>query len=172
MTYLNPETVPIPGQDSVDNNYLQDVVGNKTDTHSGDSLYSLSETLNDHVHKPSKVYPTLAAGVTITCGTPAWTLGNFVEIVPASTITTDFDIHHLSIENLSANAVYEIVLYYGGSDIEAGRVRVTKNTNFDSVFNVPMQTPIIPANSRIRAKIASDSGNADTSDLSIKYHEY
>lgn len=171
MTFL-PQSVTVPSQDSADNNIWGDVIGNKTDTHSGDSIYALTKILNEHVHKPSKVYPTLASGVQITCGTPAWTLGAFATIVPASTIASDFDVHHISIENISANAVYELVLYYGATDIEAGRVRFTKNANLDSVFNIPMQTIVIPADSQIRAKLASDSGNADNADISIFYHTY
>lgn len=171
MAYLPLDQSP-PSQDSADNASFKDVIGNKTDTDAGDSLYSLIHILGDHVHSPSKVYPTLATGVVVTCGTPAWTLGNFATIIPASTITSKFDIHYISVEALSANAVYEIVFYYGATDIEAGRVRVTKNANQDSTLNVPMQTIIIPANSQIRAKVASDSGNADTITLSTKYHTY
>ena len=48
MTFLDPKIVPVPGQDSTDNNYLQDVVGNKTDTNAGDSLVAITKiTLTD-----------------------------------------------------------------------------------------------------------------------------
>ena len=138
MTWLTP-SVPVPAQDSADNNYIQDVVGNKTDTHDGNSMYAVTETLLEHVHSPSKVYPTLANGVTVTTGAGAWGLGSFVEIVPASTITSDFDIHHISLEALSASGAYELVLYKGAasSEIEIGRVRFAKNSNFDSLINQP-----------------------------------
>ena len=172
MTYLNPLTIPIPGQDSANNSYIQDVVGNKTDTHAGDSLYGKIETLTDHIHSTTKVYPTLANGVTVT-GDAAWTLGAFVEIVPVNTITSDFDIHFIDIEDISANDVYELVLYkgLGGSEIEIGRIRFTKDAVQAGTVNQPFQTELIAANERISAKVASSSGS-DNVTISIRYHTY
>lgn len=174
MSYLDPKKVPVPSQDSSNNNYLQDVIGNKTDTHDGDSIYAINETLLDHVHSESKVYPTLANGVTVTAAAGAWTLGSFAEIFPASTITSDFDIHYIGVENISANDVYELVLYSGpvASEIEIGRVRFAKNTNLEGTINQPFQTPIILANERIAAKLASQGGGSDTVTISIFYHTY
>jgi hypothetical protein len=137
-----------------------------------DSPYAHAHYAEEHIHSPGLVYPTLAAGVTLTCAAVAWTLGAFATIVPASTIGSEFDIHYLSIEALSANAVYEIVLYYGATDIECGRVRVTKNAVMDGTVNAPFQTPLIPADSQIRGKVASNTGAADTVDLSVFYHTY
>lgn len=135
-----------------------------------DSLYDKMHNSEEHVHSASKVYPTLAAGVTLTAGA-AWTLGAFAEIVPASTITSEFDIHHISVEALSAVEVYEIVLYYGAGDTECARVRATKAAALEGTLNVPVQTVLIPANSRIRAKVAT-AGGGDTCDISIFYHTY
>jgi len=164
---------PVPAQDSADNNNISDAIGNKTDTHSGDSLHAKTAQMLEHIHKPSLVYPTLAAGVTLTCGNAAsWTLGAFVEIIPASTVTKDFDLHFVSIEDLSANTVFEIHFFFGASDTFCGSCRVTKNAVFDGTLNAPVQTFLIPANSRIRAKIASATGNADTADISVFYHTY
>ncbi|NHJ39632.1 MAG: hypothetical protein FK731_06315 [Asgard group archaeon] len=172
MTFLTTNVL-VPSQDSANNTVWGDVIGNKTDTHNGNSLVSKTETLLEHVHGASKVYPTLANGVTVTTGVGAWTLGNFVEIVPSSTITSDFDIHWVSIESISANDVYELVLYKGAltSEIEVGRVRFTKNAALDSTLNIPMQTSIIDANERVSAKIASSSGS-DNATISLFYHTY
>jgi len=134
------------------------------------SPYGKLHTIEEHVHAVGCVYPTLASGVTVTAGA-AWTLGAFVEVVPASTITDEFDIHYVSIENISANDVYELHLYYGAGDTLAGMVRFVKNAAVDAVVNVPFMTPLIPANSRIRAKLASASGG-DNADISVFYHTY
>ena len=147
-------------------------IGSKIDPVTGDTVCARVHAINDHIHSPSKVYPTLAAGVTVTADAASWTLGSFTEVVPADTIASVFDIHWVSLEGISANGVYELVLYYGDTDIECGRDRFTKNANLDSTLNVPMQTPLIPANSKIRAKLASDNAVADTVDISLFYHVY
>lgn len=164
----------VPSQNSSDNIDMADVIGNKTDNSSGDSAYSILHILEEHAHDPSKVYPTLADGVNITGGAGSWVLGSFVELIPASTITDKFDIHWVHVEAVSANDTYELVLYSGelGSEVEICRARFTKSTTAGagaSEFHV--QTPIIPANTRISAKLAS-SGGGDNVDISIQYHEY
>jgi len=47
MTYLNPNAVPVPSQDSADNSFMQDVVGNKTDTAGGDSLVAINTLIKE-----------------------------------------------------------------------------------------------------------------------------
>jgi len=172
MTYQNPTTVPVPSQDSADNNYFQDVIGNKTDTSAGDSIYSHVHTLEEHVHSASIVYPTLATAVTVSAGA-SWVLGSFVEIVPASTITSAFDIHYIYVDSISANDTYELVLYKGAesSEIEVGRVRFSKTAAQEGTDNQPFQTPLIAANERISAKVASSSGSNNVS-VGIMYHIY
>ena len=158
----------VPAADSADNANMRDVIGNKTDTQAGNSLYALVDTLNDHIHTEAKVYPTLANGVEV-LGGAAWTLGDFVEIVPADTIAAPFDIHYINIEALSVAEVYEIVLYAVSTEI--GRIRVAKDAIQAGLNSKPITTPIIPANTQIRAKSASESG-ADTATISLSYHTY
>lgn len=172
MSFL-PQDVTVPSQDSADNVDWGDVIGNKTDTDSGDSLYANIKTLLEHVHSPQKVYPTLAAAITVAGGAGAWTLGNFVTIVAASTITSVFDIHWIQLSNATADDEYELVLYYGATDIEAGRITFTADSSaqISVVSPAPMQTVKIPANSQIRAKLASSTGS-DSVDVKIFYHTY
>ena len=160
----------VPAANSAANLGMADVVGSKLDNQDGDSLASRLHNLEEHAHTASKVYPTLADGVAVTAGA-AWVLGAFAEVVPINTIAVDFGIHHISVETLNTNDEYEIVLYQGASDVEVGRVRVTKNAVMDGTMNIPFQTPIIPANARIRAKCASDAGGSIAT-ISIFYHEY
>lgn len=129
--------------------------------------------LLDHAHKPSKVYPTLAAGVTLPASGVAWTLGAITEVVPASTITAQFDIHDVVVEGLSANAVYEIVLYKGGSgaEVEIGRVRCVKSAAQDGALSIPFMCELQDANERISAAVA-DSVGTSTATISVHYHEY
>ena len=158
---------PVPTADSANNNTMNDVIGSKLDTPDGDSIYAKAYTILCHLLTASHVYPTLANGVAVLSGA-AWVLGNFVEIVPINTIASRFCIHFISVEALTANDVYELVLYTG-ADVELCRARFTKNAVQDGTVNVPVRTTIIPANTQIKAKLATSTG-ADTSTISIMYH--
>ncbi len=160
----------VVAQNSSDNYTLGDVIGNKTDTHAGDSIYSILEVLKDHNHSACNVYPYLAGGVQITGHATAYTLGAFAVIVPASTITSPFDIHHIVIEDISATGIYVVSLY--AAEVLIGSTKVIKAAAQDSTDSIPFQTALIPANTQIQAKIASSSGGGDTITLSVKYHEY
>lgn len=238
-------TENLPTADSADNDHMADVIGNKTDTHDGDSIAAMAHILEKHIHSASKVYPTLVDGIVVTSHTSAWRLGDaaiivgitknidngdavdlggghvripitghgygvgsfvtiagtvnyngtfeivsngFVDYIVIESafvsetfvgggaetvidvILSDFDIHYLSIENLSANGVYEIVLYDDGTEV--GRVRCTKNAAQDGTVNVPIQTPIIAASSVITAKTTSNNAAEDTVTISMFYHTY
>ena len=126
------------------------------------------DIIYEHGHAASNCYPTLANGVAV-LGGAAWTLGNFVEIIPVNTITEDFDIHFISIEDLSVVEVYEIVLYAVTTEIS--RVRVARTANQDSTTQIPIQTPMIKANTQIQAKSATASGG-DTATIALHYHTY
>lgn len=160
----------VPSQNSAANLQSRDVIGNKTDTHDGNSLYAFGHTMDEHIHKASKVYPTLAGGKTVTAAAGAWTLGNFSEIVPINTITDDFDIHFVSIESFTANDVYELVLY--ATTTEIARVRFARTAVQSPTLNTRIQTPIIDANTQIQAKIACAGGTSRAITMSIFYHTY
>lgn len=166
----------VPAADATRNINTRDVVGNKTDTHDGNSLYS--HVIADNDHKVSKVYPTQFAGSNYTTVNTVWGLTNGELggsgtniLVPASTITSDFEIHYVSVEALGGNNVYEIILYNKTTAVEIGRTRVTKNAAQDGTVNVPIQTPIQAANSEIGWQVASD-GQLETITISIFYHTF
>ena len=131
---------------------------------------SLDDIINEHMHSNSQVYPTLAGGVAV-LGGAGWVLGNFVPVIPADTIVEPFDVHYVIIEDLSANDIYEIVLYACAAQTEVGRVRVVQSAAMDGTMNIPIQTPVIDANCKIDAKSASASGT-DTATISLMYHTY
>lgn len=138
-----------------------------------DSPYYHLHRGSDHFHSVGQVYPSLVDGIAVTAGAagPPWELGVFVEIVPINTITEEFDIHFISVEGLNANDVYELHLFQGGSDVLVGQKRFTKNAVMDGIVNVPFQTKVIPANARIRAKLASKAGGSIAT-ISIGWHPY
>ncbi len=172
MSFIEPGHGP-PAADSAANATMNDVIGNKSDTHSGTSLKAMAHTIDEHFHQEQKVYPTLADGVTLTTAAGDWALGTVVEIVPINMITSDFDIHEVVIEDVNTtDKTYELVLYSGPGDTEIGRIRFAASTNKGGVPNATMQTPIIDANLRIRAALAIQDGTGKTAVVSIRYHTY
>ncbi len=139
------------------------------------SIWDKVEMIEEHIHGVSSVYPTLASGVTVTATDDggSWDLGTVVEIIPASTIVKDFDVHYIGIEDVSDNTVYELVLYSGAGDTEIGRVRTSREGGADgSLRAISIMTPIIAANSRIRAALATPGNNGETLTISLFYHTY
>ncbi len=161
-----------PTADSANNNLTSEVVGNKNDTHDGDSIRAVLHTLDEHSHKASNVYPTLASGATITGGAGAWGLGNFSEVVPVSSITSDFDIHYIDVEATSASDTYEIVLYAATTEISRVRITFIDVVNSQTLPSIPIQCAIQPANTQIQTKIATKAGGNDTIQFSLHYHTY
>ena len=143
------------------------------DGHNGTTLFGRHNEQIEHIHAIQKVYPTLAAGVTLTTHATTWLLGTIVEIVPINTIGNEFDIHEVLVEDVNTqDKTYELVLYYGAGDTECGRTRFASGSIKGGVPAVAMQTIIIPANSRIRGQLAIEDGSGKTAKISLRYHEY
>ena len=160
----------LPAADDTDNHNMSDVIGNKSDTSSGNSIIALLKLVESRLNNPSKVYPTLANGVAVASSAVAWTLGTNTEVVPVNTITTQFLIYLVKIEAASATDIFEVVLYSGaGAGTEIGRFRTNRNTDFPEAGDVVISTEIIAANSRISARIASKTAGAKTLTVSIHY---
>ena len=140
---------------------------------SGERTQGLAHLNEEHNHSIQKIYPVGAGPVTLTAGGGAYTVGAIVQIVPAGTITDEFDIHWLSISSLSATAEYEFILYQGGagSETEISRVAVTRGGVQLTSFQSACLTPLLDANTRISAALSSSSAGA-TGAIKIFYHTY
>ena len=152
------------------------VIGKFTDEEGINTLAGRTFEIKTHLHSACNVYPTLANGIEVAAVNDAstWTLGTITQVVPINTIALPFDIHYLLIENASADTTYCIVFYYGPDDTECGRTRFTKDSigQLAVTSSVPFITPLIPANSRIRARLATPGNNGETVTLSVFYHTY
>jgi len=129
------------------------------------------DVIEEHLHSLSCVYPTLQAGVSVLSGI-AWTLGNFVELIPINTIVKDFDVHYLIIESVTDDETYELVFY----DVETEISRIRWSSDLAAggrVISIPIPTlmQIQKKNSQIQLKLAS-SGATETVVLSVIYHVY
>lgn len=161
----------IPSLNGAGNTDIADVIGGKTDGHTGSSLSAIIHTIEEHAHSAQKVYPSGAAGVSVVAGAGAWTLDAYSTIVAAGAITSEFDIHWAVLGDPSANEDYELVLYYGATDIECARIPFTRTNNFLNSISVPIQTPIIVNESQIRARLMSAAGGSNVP-IKIIYHTY
>jgi hypothetical protein len=162
----------VPAADSANNVTIADVIGNKLDTHAGNSIKSYVDELYDQFQLERHVYPSLGVGATIVSNAVAWTYGNYGVIVPANTITRDFHILSVSIETCSVAAgVFQLALYKGSADdvITAKRFSLAGGFWGNMVYIVGSEE--VEANSQVRARLASSVGAA-TITVSVDYFEH
>ena len=158
----------LPGVDSADNVVIRDGIGNKSDTHDGNSILAFAHRVDEHFHTAQEVIPDLAAGVTVTSGNPAFVLGAFTEIVAANAIGDDFDLHFVTME-MNNNADYFLKLY--AVETLIATVHSIRNANITAINQVQLMTTIIPANTQIQAKLASSAGTASAG-IHLWFHRY
>lgn len=166
--------IAVPAADSAANVDMADVIGNKTDTHDGDSIYSRLDEVYDNLNLERKTYPTLAAGAAVVSANSNWAYGAYSVVVPASTITADFHILNVSIEGCNRDATFQLELYKGAVNdvVTAVRFNITGGFFGNQVYFVGSEE--VPANSQVRARLASSNGAAEiaTITISIIYYEH
>jgi hypothetical protein len=165
---------PVTAQDSAANVDIADVIGNKLDaTHTGgNSIYALLHTIEEHFHARQRVYPPAANPVVLTAinGVGSWSNGAWVQVVPLTTITNTFDVHHLDISAISANEDFEIDIANGTTVIAT--ISFTRGGVQSQSVSRPVETDIQAANSQIQARLRSGADNGETCGIKIWYHEY
>lgn len=166
----------VPTQNSSANTTERDVIGNKTDDENGNSLYARMYTHGKHIHSSGLIYPVLATSILLQKDAGAWAAfpATKTEIIPANTIALPFDLHFALATTLSANGEYTIALYQGTAGAEtlicyASAVRTAIGGTEGAI---PIQTIILPANTRISAALSSSNAAQDTLRLKLYYHEY
>ncbi len=166
----------VPSQDSVDNAQMRDVIGNKTDTHDGNSLNAFAHTSDEHFHSVVFIKPNLAGSVTLTSDAGAWAAMNATktEIIPVGGVTSIFDIHFMDISDISANGEYQIELYKGGigAEISIGNFGTGRNAVQSQEGARPIITEMLPANTRISAALSSSNAGANTLTIKLEGHTY
>lgn len=166
----------VPDIDSADNVVMRDVIGNKNDTHDGDSIRAVVHTLEEHVHSSGRVYPKLANPVQLQKDAGVWAAipATKTEIVPAGAITDDFDIHWVKVSSISANGDYVICLYKGGIGVEEfiGDVPASRSAVQSQEGSLPAITSIVPGGTRISAGLSSSNNAQDSLLVKVMYHEY
>jgi len=124
------------------------------------------------------VYPTNASAITVTSNATAWTKGNWIEVVPASTITSNFIIDevHVWVSNVSVDYEYDIGFGGAGSEVVKFTGLVATPAIGSVTANCTLKTPhkiTIPvyaaANSRVAFR-CSDSSGGKTISVKIGYY--
>ena len=182
MTYLNPKTVPKPAQNSTNNNFMQDVVGNKADSvgvpfvAGNNSIAAHLKTAYYHVHGRPLIYPVYANPVTLTSGSGAWNTGGaIIQVIPTATLTVAaFDLHWINISDISATSHFVIDVYAdsGGGDVLIGSTRGWRNGNFVFEGAKRIQIPQQPAGTKISCKLSDDTAGTITCAVSFEGHYY
>lgn len=143
--------------------------------HGDATLMGRTRMFEEHFHNVDLVMPSLADGALVTSKNIVWTLGDdFAVVIATDAIPNDFDIHWINIEDASVNGVYEVWLYSGAdaAEVVIAKKRFVREAARVATTGIPMITPRIPANTQIKAKLASDGAAADTANVSVNYHVY
>lgn len=110
-----------------------------------------------------KLYPTLAAGVTITGAAGVRAQGAWVEVVPATTIVADFVVCRVVVQSITGLHQLQIGRGASGSEVSVGTVFVTAAGVYE------LHTPVVAANSRVAMRTASEAGGAETLVARVQY---
>jgi len=176
----------VPAINSTANDTIADVIGGKLDDERANTLAGRGYALYQHLHSPSWVRPTMQGGTMLQAGAGAWNLGSSQLIIVPDHTGTDpaaihrpYDIHWVNVETVSANSVYEIVLYYdlftGGisqGQVEWGRVRTSRPSVQAAAPHCPVQGRILPAGAAVYVACAAQSGASPQLSVSLEGHTY
>ncbi len=131
------------------------------------------EVIEDHNHNVQHCIPNLADGLNVIAGAGAWTLGNFAVLIATGLLVQPFDIHMVHVGTFSASDIYQLNLYAGanGSEVLIAEVRFTRTNATNPGSILPCITPLLPAGTQVKAKLACKLGGANVN-FSVMYHTY
>lgn len=130
------------------------------------------DNLEDSLSGQLGVHPVAADGVTATCNAAAWnTTGAWAEVVPPSTITADFWLESIVIEEVNAadSFLFQVAVGAAASEviIAAARGVFGHATNCGTLI-IPIRKKVAK-NARIAVRASCKSTNARTAVVSISY---
>jgi hypothetical protein len=168
----------VPAINSLNNDYIRDVLGNKNDNSLQDpgaaSLYQIAAYMAYyHVHNQSLIYPRDGAPESVIAGAGAYNEGAKYEIIPADEIDKSFDIHFANLGAISEVDDYVLKLYTGdaGSEEFWAECSFSRDTNQMRAAYIPIQGDPIPPNTRVSATLMSGNGSNNVQ-LKLYTHRY
>ena len=128
----------------------------------------------DHIHGVGKVYPRGALGVSVAKAGGAWTAGVWVEIIPAGIVPAQFDIHGITVGAVGNDGEYEISLSSGagGAEVEITCEPLVRIAAQDVTRKLATMTPLLPAGTRICAKLNGSTAALAAGTVKLSYHTY
>lgn len=81
----------------------------------------------------------------------------YTEIIPKDSKITNFSIYEINIDVKSDIGLFELIFYYGDTNIECSRMRFNTNIGINKTYGVWMSA--IPAKSKIQARLWSVQGD-------------
>ena len=167
----SPENVQLPG-----------VIGNLGDfvivpySFAQNTIMAHLNTAYYHVHGANFIYPDKAVPVLLTSDAAAWGIAATpTTIIPANTITKNFDLHWASVSEISAT-LYGIIDVYGDDGEGWFKIGplcdVVRTTNFSRENPQPVQVPQQPANRAIGVIFSDNTTSARTVRLKLYGHVY
>lgn len=141
----------------------------------GNSILAFLHTGYYHVHGASFLRPDKAVPVVLTSAAGAWDIsGAKTEIIAANNITKDFDIHWISIYDIST-ALYGVIdIFAGGvgSEVLIGSVDIGRSASGSRETALPIMIPQQLANTRISARLTTNNAGAQTCGIKLIGHVY
>ena len=182
MTYINPRNVAVPLADAVDNDFIQDVIGNKSDSSYSNavidaSIIGLLKGIMNNFNAPTKIYPT-GLGVNEDKGADPipvtsddimpWQHGAVTEVIPVDTVDEFFSIRGIIVTGVTADDEYELRLYQGTppASVEIGRIAF-KGLVIVPNNILPINTELIIPNTEIGASLACADGDGAAAAIKI-----
>ena len=118
------------------------------------------------------LYPYLASGVAVASANADWVFGPYAVVVPANAITNRYHVLGICLCACDQDACFMLELYQGDDDALVGTVAFAVKGGFWGNAVYPLYACIVPANERLRARLASSNGSGAvaTARVYVMYH--
>lgn len=118
-------------------------------------------------------YPNLGSAIQVNTGVTAWTLGNFVQIIPENFIEKQFKIRLVNFELLSDDTTFQLNLYTGPINFEVliAQTRVTRTGVQVKNDGKHLDTPTLLPLTRISCRLASAANAQKYALISVDGYE-
>jgi hypothetical protein len=132
----------------------------------------VEDTIESGIHR--NLWPTDAAGISVSKNANAYIWGAYTDIMPAGSLTKPFRLENIVIEDWNAAQVFRMELFYGSASPGTTSLGVYEFSLGDPAaarhVSVSVQANVyVPAYATIGAKILSSTAGIDSITVSLAY---